>query len=77
MPEKLRNQVLIVLMYLLVASSVWTLLPFASSRSNDLGYVSACPFAPWSTLFLLLLAVAARIMRQYFLTRPPPPRLGS
>ncbi len=63
-------------MYVLLASAVWTLLPFASPRSNDLGYVSACPFAPWSTLFLLLLAVAVRVMRQYFLTRPPPPQLG-
>ena len=76
MPGKLRNQVLLVIMYVLLASSVWTLLPFASSRSNDLGYVSACPFAPWSTLFLLLLAVAVRVMRQYFLTRPPPPQQG-
>ena len=76
MPGKLRNQVLLVIMYVLVASAVWTLLPFAAPRSNDLGYVSACPFAPWSTLFLLLLAVAVRVMRQYFLTRPPPPQLG-
>lgn len=63
--------------WVLAALAAWTLLPIAAPKANDLGYVSACPFAPWSTLVLLLLAGILWVLRQYFLTRPstPPPVL--
>jgi hypothetical protein len=44
-------------------------LPFSASKTNDLGYFSACPFAPWSTLALLLAAGVLWAIRQYLLTR--------
>ena len=68
-----RYKFLLVLIVALLVSAVWTLLPLAAPKLNDLGYVSACPFAPWSTLLLLLLAGLLWVLRQYFLTRPPPP----
>ena len=77
MSGKFRNQVLLVVIYALAASALWTLLPADSTRMNDLGYFSACPFAPWSTLLLVLLAGGLYVLRQYFLTSPPPPELGS
>ena len=77
MSEKFRNQVLLVGMYALAAAALWTLLPADSPRMNDLGYLSACPFAPWSTLLLILLAAGLYVLRQYFLTSPSPPELGS
>ena len=70
---KLSNQGLLLLIGVFVILAVWTLLPFPAPRTNDLGYVSKCPFAPWSTLCLLLLAGVGWVIRQYFLTRPPPP----
>lgn len=39
-----------------LALAIVTLLPFPSSTISDLGYHALCPFAPWSTLMLLLLA---------------------
>jgi len=38
-----------------LALAIATLLPFPSSIISDLGYHALCPFAPWSTLMLLLL----------------------
>ena len=77
MAGKFRNQILLVAIYGLAGSAVWTLLPLSASRVNDLGYFSACPFAPWSTLLLVMLAAGLYVLRQYFLTSPPPPQLGS
>lgn len=38
-----------------LALAIATLLPFPSLILSDLGYHALCPFAPWSTLMLLLL----------------------
>ena len=70
MPPKTRNTVLLVVVYLLVAGAVWTLLPLPAPKANDLGYVSACPFAPWSTLALLVVAGVVWSIRKYLLTLP-------
>ena len=56
------------LIYVLAALAVWTLLPFSAARANDLGCVSTCPFAPWSTLSLLFVAGVAGAIRQYLRT---------
>jgi hypothetical protein len=53
----------------LAALAIATLVPLSGSKPNDLGYVSACPFAPWSTLVLAVGAGALWIVRQYILTR--------
>jgi hypothetical protein len=54
---------------LFVGLAVLTLLPFTAPRANDLGYMSMCPFAPWSTLALLLVAGVIWAVRQYLITR--------
>ncbi len=71
MAAKSRLQGLLVVMLIPIALAIWTLMPGSASKVNDLGYVSACPFAPWSTLSLLLLAGVIWVIRQYFITRPP------
>jgi hypothetical protein len=64
-----RTTALLSLALLLVALAIWTALPLGASKTNDLGYYSACPFAPWSTLALLLVAGVLWAIRQYILTR--------
>jgi hypothetical protein len=58
------------LVYFFAALALWTLLPLPpAARINDLGYHSACPFAPWSSLAMLLVAGLAWAVRQYLITR--------
>ena len=63
------NTILLGLVVLFVGLAVLTLLPFTAPRANDLGYMSMCPFAPWSTLALLLVAGLIWAIRQYLVTR--------
>jgi len=65
MPEKTRSTVLLILIIVLIGSAAWTMLPSSGSKVNDLGYVSVCPFAPWSTLALLLAAGFIWAIRRY------------
>jgi hypothetical protein len=67
--QKSSATILLGLAVLFVGLAVLTLLPFAAPRANDLGYVSMCPFAPWSTLALLLVAGVIWAIRQYLVTR--------
>jgi hypothetical protein len=67
--DKTSTIALLGLALILVALAIWTALPFSASKTNDLGYFSACPFAPWSTLALLLVAGVIWAIRQYLLTR--------
>jgi hypothetical protein len=60
-----RNTALLVLALLLAGLAVVTALPWTGPRTNDLGYTSVCPFAPWSTLGLLLAAGLVWAIRQY------------
>jgi hypothetical protein len=66
---KLRFKGLLFLAGICVALAVWTMLPTSASKPNDLGYYSYCPFAPYSTLTLLLLAGFILVVRQYFFRR--------
>jgi hypothetical protein len=61
--------ILLGLAVLFVGLAVLTLLPFTAPRANDLGYMSMCPFAPWSTLALLVVAGVIWAIRQYLITR--------
>lgn len=69
MSKDVRNTVLLALIIILIGLAVFTLLPLSASKINDLGYVSTCPFAPWSTLALLVAAGAIWAIRQYLMTR--------
>lgn len=70
MSDKLRDHVLLGLMCVFIALAGWTVFPGNASKPNDLGYFSWCPFAPWSTLALLLVAALLWVVRRYFKTRP-------
>jgi hypothetical protein len=67
--QRASNTILLGLIVLFVGLAVLTLLPFTAPRANDLGYISMCPFAPWSTLSLLLVAGVIWAIRQYLITR--------
>ena len=67
--QRTSNTMLLGLVVLFVGLAVLTLLPFTAPRANDLGYMSMCPFAPWSTLSLLLVAGLIWAIRQYLVTR--------
>jgi len=68
MSHKTRNLVLLILIWTLAALAAVTLLPLSGSKPNDLGYGSACPFAPWSTLALLLVGGLIWAVRQYLMS---------
>ena len=63
------NTILFGLALLFAGLAVLTLLPFSAPKENDLGYTSMCPFAPWSTLSLLVVAGVIWAIRQYLITR--------
>ena len=69
MAAKTHSTGLLALALVLVGLALWTLLPFSASKPNDLGYVSTCPFAPWSTASLLIVAAVIWAIRKYLLTR--------
>jgi hypothetical protein len=54
---------------LFVMAGLLTLIPFSAAKMNDLGYHSMCPFAPWSSLGLLVVAGVVWVIRGYVLTR--------
>ena len=64
-----RNRILLVLAYLFVGAAILTLIPAAARIPNDLGYFSLCPFAPWSSLLLLLAAGLLGALRTYMVSR--------
>ena len=76
MSKDISNTMLLALVIVLVGLAVFTLLPFSASKPNDLGYVSTCPFAPWSSLTLLLGAGVVWAIRQYLATRGDNPAPG-
>ena len=69
MSKDIRNALLLALVIVLLGLAAFTLLPFPAPKANDLGYVSACPFAPWSSLVLLLAAGIVWAIRRYLITR--------
>jgi hypothetical protein len=69
MAKKLIAIAMVAAMAILIAFALVTLAPHTASTGNDLGYTSVCPFAPWSTLILLLGAAIAWGVRSYIVTR--------
>jgi hypothetical protein len=69
MLKKIVGAVLMIVAIAAMASGLGTLLPAHATQANDLGYKSLCPFAPWSTLILLVTGGVMWVIRQYILTR--------
>ena len=69
MSPKARNEILLLLAWLFLAGAVATLLPVPGPVKSDLGYYSFCPFAPWSTLVLLIVAGLFGAVRTYMVSR--------
>jgi hypothetical protein len=70
MSPKTRNEIPLVLAWLFVAAAIATVLPVpGASVKSDLGYYSFCPFAPWSTLVLLIVAGLFGAIRTYMVSR--------
>jgi hypothetical protein len=65
MSRKNQSSLLLAITTLLVALAAATLVPYSSSMISDLGYYTLCPFAPWSTLALLLGAGVTWVLRKY------------
>jgi len=59
---------LLALAAVLLLLAAATLMQFPSQMISDLGYSALCPFAPWSTLMLLLLAGLSWALRRHFTT---------
>ena len=74
MPNKTRDAILMVLVWAFVAAAVVTLVPNPGPRTNDLGYASLCPFAPWSTLVLLFFGGVVWAVRSH-LAKPQAPEV--
>jgi hypothetical protein len=51
-------------------TAVATLVPYPNRMISDLGYFTLCPFAPYSTLTLLLLGAICQAVRQHIKTLP-------
>ena len=45
--------------------AIVTLIPYQTRMMSDLGYFSMCPFAPWSTLTLLMLGGVCWSVRKH------------
>jgi hypothetical protein len=54
---------------MLVGAAV-TLVPHDSLQLSDLGYHTFCPFAPWSTITLLVLAGLGWVIRRHIENLP-------
>lgn len=61
---------LLVIAVLLAALGVATLIPHSGSLLSDLGYYTWCPFAPWSTLTLLVLGGLCWLVRRHINSQP-------
>ena len=70
MSRKNQSSLLLAITTLLVALAAATLVPYSSSMISDLGYYTLCPFAPWSTLALLLGAAVCWVLRKYIDGQP-------
>lgn len=70
MSRQAQSTLLLAIAIVFAALAAATLLPHSSSMISDLGYYTLCPFAPWSTLALLLLAGVSWVLRRYVQSQP-------
>jgi hypothetical protein len=52
------------------AAALATLIPYPTKMISDLGYFTLCPFAPYSTLTLLMLGGLCQVVRQHVKSQP-------
>jgi hypothetical protein len=70
MPKQRLLHLLLGAVVLLAVLALVTALPFSSNTNkSDLGYSTLCPFAPWSTLALLIPAGLLWVVRSYVKTQ--------
>jgi hypothetical protein len=63
--------ILLILTLFFGATALATLIPRSgTAMMSDLGYFSWCPFAPWSTLTLLMLGGVSWVVRQHIQAQP-------
>jgi hypothetical protein len=65
MSRQNQRTLLLTITIVLAVLAAATLVPYSSSMISDLGYYTLCPFAPWSTLALLLGAGVSWVLRKY------------
>jgi hypothetical protein len=70
MSRPAQSNLLLAVVIVFAALAAATLVPYSASMISDLGYYTLCPFAPWSTLALLLLAAVAWVLRRYIQSQP-------
>ncbi len=65
MSRQTLNHILLAAALLFLALAAATIVPYPSLTISDLGYHTFCPFAPWSTLILLLVAGLSWLFRTH------------
>jgi len=70
MSRQTSSSLLFAIAIVLAVGAAVTALPYSASTISDLGYYTLCPFAPWSTLALLLLAGVSWVVRRYIDAQP-------
>jgi hypothetical protein len=70
MSRPAQSNLLLAIAIVFAALAAATLLPHSASMISDLGYYTLCPFAPWSTLALLLGAGVSWVLRRYVQSQP-------
>ena len=67
MSKKTLGAMMLVPIIAALGAGLATLIPWPGPHRNDLGYMSLCPFAPWSTLMLLMVAGVLWVVRGYLI----------
>jgi hypothetical protein len=70
MTRKTLSSLILALVVVFAGAAAATLVPFSNRMISDLGYYTLCPFAPWSTLTLLMLAGIGWVVRSYIDSQP-------
>jgi len=65
MTRQTQSSLLLTATVLLGAGACVTLIPWSTPMVSDMGYHTVCPFAPYSTMTLLVLAGLAWVIRGY------------
>jgi len=66
MSSNTRNLLFRILIGCSLAAAALTLIPYSAAQvTNDLGYKSLCPFAPWSSLSLVAVAGLLFVTKSY------------
>ncbi len=67
MSKKTLGTLMLVPFFAAAGASLATLIPWSAPHKNDMGYMSLCPFAPWSTLMLAMVAAVLWVVRGYLI----------